>query len=238
MERLQKVIANRGYCSRRKAETLISEGKVIVDGERVTELGTKVKEGATIVINGETLAQEEKAYYLLYKPEGIVSTAEDEKGRKTVLDLLKTNERVYPVGRLDYDTSGIIILTNDGELTNKLLHPSTFIEKRYMAKINGVLTGYQIKQLKNGLNTEVIKTAPARVKVKRINKKTQTSIIDLTIHEGKYHQVKKMFEAIGFEVLSLKRETFAFLDLGALKKGDYRKLTFKEVKRLYSITNE
>ena len=237
MERLQKVIANSGYTSRRKAEELIINGKVKVNGEIVTELGTKVKENDEISINGEILSKEEKVYYLLNKPREVITSSKDEHNRKTVVDLIKENKRIYPVGRLDYDTTGIILLTNDGELANLLMHPKNEIEKVYIAKIDGILAPNELMALKNGVVIDGVKTRRARVKTRKIDKETNTSIVELTIHEGRNHQVKKMFEKVNHEVLKLKRERIAFLDLTGLKSGEYRKLSHKEVSVLYSMIN-
>ena len=233
MERLQKVIANSGYCSRRKAEELIKNGKVMVNGKKIEELGFKVDGNDIITVENKILKKENKEYILLYKPRGVVTTTSDEKGRKTVLDLIETNKRLYPVGRLDYDTSGLLLLTNDGELTNILIHPKNEIDKVYIAKINGIMNGFEIKTLEKGVLIDGKKTAPCKVKVRK--KEKDSSIIELTIHEGKNHQVKKMFEAVGFKVLKLKREKLAFLNLSGLKPGEYRYLSIKEVKMLYSL---
>lgn len=233
MERLQKVIANSGYCSRRKAEELIKNGKVMVNGKKIEELGFKVDGNDIITVENKILKKENKEYILLYKPRGVVTTTSDEKGRKTVLDLIETNKRLYPVGRLDYDTSGLLLLTNDGELTNILIHPKNEIDKVYIAKINGIMNGFEIKTLEKGVLIDGKKTAPCKVKVRKKGK--DSSIIELTIHEGKNHQVKKMFETIGFKVLKLKREKLAFLNLSGLKPGEYRYLSIKEVKMLYSL---
>ena len=233
MERLQKVIANSGYCSRRKAEELIKNGKVIVNGKRIEELGFKVDGNDIITVENKVLKKENKEYILLYKPRGVLTTTNDEKGRKTVLDLIETNKRLYPVGRLDYDTSGLLLLTNDGELTNILIHPKNEIDKVYIAKINGIMNGLEIKTLEKGVLIDGKKTAPCKVKIRK--KEKDSSIVELTIHEGKNHQVKKMFEAIGFKVLKLKREKLAFLNLSGLKPGEYRYLSIKEVKMLYSL---
>ena len=236
MERLQKVIANLGYCSRRKAEEFIIGGKVKVNDNVVKELGTKVKTSDTIEINGEILDNNKSyEYYLLNKPRGVITSASDDKGRKTVVDLIQTGTRIYPVGRLDYDTTGILLLTNDGELANLLMHPSSNVEKHYVAKIEGIVDGYSIKKLRSGVLIDGIKTAPAKVKMTKVDKKNNTSIVELTIHEGKNHQVKKMFSSLGYEVIKLKREQIAFLDLTGLKPGEYRNLTIKEVKKLYSL---
>ena len=234
MERIQKVIAQSGYCSRRKAEELIKEGKVLVNGEIVTEMGYKVSGNDYIEIEGTPINQkEEKEYYLLNKPRGIVSTSKDEKNRKTVVDLIKTEKRIYPVGRLDYDTTGAIILTNDGELTNLLTHPKNKVEKVYVAKIKGIITKENLAKLCNGLVIDGKKTSKAKAKILKIDKKNNTSIVELIITEGRNHQVKKMFEVLGFDVLKLKRESIAFLTLDGLKSGEYRKLSLKEVKKLY-----
>ena len=235
MERLQKVIANSGYCSRREAEKLIVSGRVSVNNKVVTELGAKVSDNDEILIDGVKLYKEQKEYYLLYKPRGVVSTSHDDKGRKTVVDLINTNARIYPVGRLDYDTTGVLLLTNDGELSNLLTHPKNNVDKIYIAKIKGILDVGSIKKLENGLIIDGYKTSKARVKVRRIDKKNNTSIVQITIHEGKNHQVKKMFEAVGHEVLKLKREVFAFFTTGDLNAGEYRRLTIKEVKQLYGM---
>lgn len=238
MERLQKIIANSGYCSRRKAEELISSGEVLVNGKVVTSLGTKTSYKDQITISGHNLKLENKEYILLYKPRGIITTTSDDKGRKTVLDLVETTNRLYPVGRLDYDTSGLLILTNDGELTNKLIHPKSNVEKVYVVKVEGLVKPSLIKKMCAGVIIDGKKTARAKAKIKKIDKKKNTSLIELIIHEGKNHQVKKMFESIGYKVIKLKREKFGTLNLKGLKSGEYRHLTIKEVKILYSLVNK
>lgn len=238
MERLQKIIAHSGYCSRRKAEKLITEGKVLVNGKIITDLGTKVSYQDQISINGNNLKTEEKEYILLYKPRGVVTTTSDEKGRKTILDLIDTKNRLYPVGRLDYDTSGVILLTNDGNLTNKLIHPKNNIEKVYIAKLEGIINKEKLGILCRGVYIDNRKTAKAKAKIKKIDKKKNTSIVELIIHEGRNHQVKKMFEKIGYKVIKLKREVFAGLSLSGLTSGKYRHLSIKEVKTLYSLVNK
>ncbi len=235
MERLQKFIANSGYTSRRKAEELIKEGKVIVNGEAITNLGHKVDSNDEVVIDGMRIEKENKVYYLLNKPRGYVSSTSDDKGRKVVTDIINTNLRIYPVGRLDYDTTGILILTNDGEFANLMMHPKNKIDKLYIAKIKGILFKNEIEKLSKGIEIDGIKTSKARIKVKKYDKKTNTSIVEVIIHEGRNHQVKKMFEAVGHEVLKLKREQIAFLTLDGLSSKEYRMLTPKEVKRLYNL---
>lgn len=238
MERLHKIIANSGYTSRRRAEELIKKGKVFVDGKVITDLGTKVSVNAKIKINGTLLETTEKVYYILNKPRSIISSSSDDKMRKTVVDFIDTDKRIYPVGRLDYNTTGLILLTNDGFLSNLLTHPKNEIEKVYIAKINGILNGRELKQLKMGVLIDNKLTSKAKVKIIKIDKKNNTSLIRLTIYEGRNHQVKKMFESLGYEVKKLKREKLAFLTLDGLKSSEYRKLNNKEVHKLYNEVNK
>lgn len=239
MERLQKVIAQTGYCSRRKAEELIKSGKVEVNGKVITEMGVKVNFDDDITIEGNGLnLKEDKVYYIMNKPRGIITSTSDEKSRKTVVDLIEESKRIYPVGRLDYDTTGVLLLTNDGELTNLLIHPKNNIEKLYIAKIKGIPTKEELLKLSRGVVIDGRKTSKSKVKLKKINKKNNVSIVEVVIHEGRNHQVKKMFEVIGYEVIKLKREKFAFLDVNDLKSGEYRELSIKEVKKLYSMAQK
>ena len=238
MERLQKVIAASVISSIRKAEELILSGKVLANGKVVTELGTKVDDGCEIIVDGVKINREDKVYYLLNKPRGVVTTTSDDKGRATVTSLINDNRRIYPVGRLDYDTTGALILTNDGEFANEIMHPKNEIDKVYIAKIDGFLTPSDIVKLKKGVIIDGVKTSESKVKVRKTDKENHTSIIEITIHEGKNHQVKKMFAAVGYEVLKLKREKIAFLDVKNLKSGEYRRLTPKEVKQLYVLTQQ
>ena len=236
MERLQKVIANLGYCSRRHAEELIISNKVKVNGNVVNELGSKVKKGDTIEVEGNILDNNKNyEYYLFNKPREVISAASDYKGRKTVVDFIATETRIYPIGRLDYDTTGIILLTNDGELANLLMHPSSKIDKQYVARVNGIVTGSDVMKLRNGIVIDGRKTSKAKVKLKSVDKKMNKSIVEITIHEGRNQQVRKMFEALGHDVVKLKREKYANLDLSNVKVGEYRKLSFKEVTTLYSL---
>ena len=236
MERLQKVIANSGYCSRRKAEELIVEGKVFVNGSVIRELGTKVSHDDEIEVDGLSIKKDHNyEYYLLYKPRGVVTTTNDDKGRKTVVDLIDTTARIYPVGRLDYDTTGALLLTNDGVFANGLMHPANEIDKVYIAKVEGILSGYDVKRLKSGIMIDGRKTAKCHVKVRSIDKKKNTCIVELVIHEGRNHQVKKMIEAVGKKVIKLKRERFGIFDLSGLKASEYRRLTAKEVHVVYSM---
>ena len=210
MERLQKIIANSGYCSRRKAEELITKGKVKVNGKTIKELGTKASYEDYIEVEGNTInKKEDKVYYLLYKPRGVITSTNDDKGRKTVIDIIDTNERIYPIGRLDYDTTGLLLLTNDGQLANLLTHPSNNIDKVYVAKLKGIITKELLKRLDSGVIIDGRKTSKSKTKLVRIDKKTNTSIVKIIIHEGRNHQVKKMFQAIGYDVLKLKREAIS-----------------------------
>lgn len=233
MERLQKVIAHAGIASRRKAEELILQGKVTVNGEVVKQLGTKVGPNDVVEVNGIKVEKEAPVYFLFYKPKGVVTTVKDDKNRKTVLDFFpEVTERIYPVGRLDYDTSGILLMTNDGEFANLLTHPKYEIEKTYIAKVKGIPTREHLKQLQKGIRLDDGLTAPAKVKFLSANKRKNTAIIELTIHEGRNRQVRRMFEKIGYPVMKLKRERYAFLDLTGLNAGEWRPLTPHEVKQL------
>lgn len=234
MERLQKVIANSGYTSRRKAEELIKNGKVYVNGEKVTELGTKVSGNDAITINGVAIKlEEDKVYFLLNKPRGVISSVSDDKDRKTVVDLIDTNKRIYPVGRLDYDTTGLLILTNDGELANTLMHPSNNIEKKYVAKLNKFFEISDLKRLEKGIEVDGVKCVPTRVKIKTNNKVKDFSIVEISIVEGRNHIIKRVFMELGYLVDKLSRVEYAFLNLDGLQSGQYRNLSTKEVKKLY-----
>ncbi|WP_342525748.1 pseudouridine synthase [Chryseomicrobium sp. FSL W7-1435] len=238
MERLQKVIANAGIASRRKAEQLIVDGKVKVNGVRVKELGTKVSSSDDVEVEGVLLEKENKVYYLLYKPRGVISAATDDKGRTTVVDLIDIEDkRIFPVGRLDYDTSGLILLTNDGDFSYALTHPKFKVEKTYVARVKGIPFREKIKKLQRGINLEDGKTAPAKVKVLSEDKKLDKAIVEIIIHEGKNRQVRRMFEAIGHPVQKLKREKFGLLSLHGLNAGEYRKLTTHEVKQMRVLSD-
>ncbi|MEI4830438.1 pseudouridine synthase [Bacillus sp. FJAT-53711] len=238
MERLQKVIAQAGIASRRKAEELIQQGKVKVNGKVVTELGTKVSVQDKVEVNNIPLEKETPAYFLLYKPTGVISSVSDDKGRKVVTDFFpEIPQRLFPIGRLDYDTSGLILMTNDGDFANILMHPKYKVEKTYVAKVKGPLTGEKIRMLEKGVMLEEGKTAPAHVKILSWDKRKEVAIVQLTIHEGRNRQVRRMFEAIGCKVMKLKRERYAFLELGNLRPGDARELSPHEVKQLRALAS-
>ncbi|MDD6272853.1 MAG: pseudouridine synthase [bacterium] len=234
MERLQKYLSACGVASRRKSEELILNGKVKVNGVIVCELGSKVSDSDTIMVDGLIVNRQDKEYYLLYKPEKTICSVSDDKGRVCVVDLIDTKEKIFPVGRLDYDTSGLLLLTNDGNITNKLTHPKGNVEKTYLAKVDGIVTKDELSMLEKGIILDGVKTKRALAKLKKVDKKNNKSYVELTITEGRNHQVKNMFNFIGHKVLKLKRISYAFLTLDNLSIGEYRRLTIKEVKQLYN----
>ncbi|WMJ76220.1 MULTISPECIES: pseudouridine synthase [unclassified Sedimentibacter] len=231
-ERLQKYIARSGVTSRRKAEELILSGKVKVNEKTVTELGTKVDpESDIVLVNNQKIFEVKNHVYIkLYKPEGYVTTVKDQFNRKTVMDLINAKERVYPVGRLDYNTSGLLLLTNDGDLANKLMHPKYNIYKTYIAEAKGRITEDSMNILRTGVVIENYKTAPARVKL--IKYKQYSSIVQISIHEGKNRQVRKMFEAVGHNVTELKRTSLGKINLGDLNPGCWKYLNNEEIQFL------
>ena len=232
--RLNKYIAASGVCSRRKAEELITEGKVKVNNE-VATLGMKVDSKDVISVNGKILRREEKEYYLLNKPRGVICSSSDDKGRKTVVDLINTNKRIYPVGRLDYDTTGALILTNDGELANLLTHPKNQIVKSYYVKMEGKLTGEDIHVLEKGIKLDGELLKPDKVKLRKYDSTSNVSFASVILHEGHNHEIKRLFEFVNHPVIKLKRESIAFLNVIDLKSGEYRKLNPKEVSKLYNL---
>ena len=234
MKRLQKLIAERGYTSRRKAEELIVAGKVKVDGIVVKELGSSFNDDVDIEIDKVHLKKEDKVYYLLNKPRGYISAVSDDKKRKVITELIDTDYRIFPIGRLDYDTTGLILLTNDGELANILMHPKNNVEKTYLAKIEGILTPYELNSLKKGIKIDGIKTIPTRVKVRKRDKNKNTDLVEISIIEGRNHIVKNIFKEIGHPVNKLTRIRYGFLELGTLKSKEYRQLCKEEIKKLYN----
>lgn len=230
-ERLQKYMARCGAASRRKSEELITAGRVMVNGQTVTELGIKVSENDEVMLDGKALLPEaRKVYIALNKPIGYVSTVKDEHGRKTLLDLVDVPERIYPIGRLDYDTSGLILLTNDGEIYNKVIHPRQEKNKVYIALIQGILSDKEIEAFENGLEIEGYVTAPAEIETRRIL--GRNAEVEITIHEGRNRQVRKMCKKIGHPVLTLKRVSVGSIEIGSLEEGKWRYLTEKEVGQL------
>jgi 23S rRNA pseudouridine2605 synthase len=231
IERLQKYMARCGAASRRKSEELITAGRVMVNGQTVSELGYKVNEGDEVMLDGKPLLPESrKVYIALNKPTGYVSTVKDEHGRKTLLDLVDVPERIYPIGRLDYDTSGLILLTNDGDIYNKVIHPREEKNKVYIALIQGILSGKEIEAFENGLEIEGYVTAPAEIKTRRIL--GRNAEVEITIHEGRNRQVRKMCKKIGHPVITLKRVSVGSIEIGSLEEGKWRYLTEKEVGQL------
>ncbi len=228
--RLQRFLSQAGVASRRKAEELITAGRVQVNGRVVTELGTKIDSARDrVVVAGRTLSAEEHVYILLHKPKGYVTSRHDPDGRPTVMDLLGgIDERIYPVGRLDYNTEGLLVLTNDGELANGLMHPRGEVQKTYRVKLQGLVPSEQLAALERGVTLDDgARTAPA--KVVALTATDKNSWIELTIHEGKNRQVHRMADAIGFGVLKLQRVRYAGLELGDLQLGKWRRLLAREV---------
>lgn len=236
--RINKYIASCGVASRRKAEELIISGRVSINGELITELSTTVDETKDIVeVDGLPINQEEKkVYILLNKPEGYITTVKDQFDRPSVLDILKdVDERVYPVGRLDYETSGLLILTNDGDLTYKLTHPKHEVEKTYLAMVNGIISPEEKRRFENGLQIEDYTTAKAKLKIVKADEEKNYSVCKITIHEGRNRQVRKMCKAIGHPVRNLRRIQMGRINIRGLEVGEYRNLTEDEVKYLKSV---
>jgi len=229
--RLQKWLAMAGVASRRKAEELIREGRVRVNGNIVTELGAKACPQSDMVeLDGKIVEIEsDKVYIMLHKPEGVVTTVTDPFGRSTVMDFVPQDTRLFPVGRLDQDTSGIILLTNDGEWAQKLTHPKHETKKTYVAVVKGTPTAESLTTLRKGISIDGKKTAPAQVRFMGKQKSNTNAILEITIHEGRNRQVRKMCEAIGHRILNLQRVKVGNLELGDLPKGKWRVLTRKEV---------
>lgn len=233
--RLNKYIANSGLCSRRKADELISNGNVKINGAVVHEMGTQVEDGDRVEVNGTLLeSKDKKVYVALNKPLGYITTMEDDKNRATVAELVDDiPERLFPVGRLDYNTSGLLIMTNDGQLTYTLTHPKHEVWKTYVATVAGVLSDARIAKLRKGVDIGGFITSPARVKV--IKQMPRHAVVEIQIHEGKNRQVRKMFAAVGNRVQSLERIAIGDIRLGRLMEGHYRKLTKEEIEYLKSL---
>ncbi|KHD16159.1 pseudouridine synthase [Clostridium butyricum] len=236
-ERLQKYMASCGIASRRKCEELILLGKVKVNGNVIEELGFKVNPLKDIVeYDGRVITKEEKkVYIMLNKPEDVITSVKDEKDRKTVIDIVKVNERIFPIGRLDYDSSGLILLTNDGELYNKIIHPRVELDKKYVAVVKGEVSLDDKEKFESGIDIGGYITAPAKLKMLEYSHRKDLSTIEVCIHEGKNRQIRKMCSAMNHEVISLKRVSIGNIRLGQLKKGEYRYLNDEEMKYLMSL---
>ena len=240
-ERLQKYLANNGIAARRKCEEYILEGRVKVNGQVVTELGTKINPEIDVVEFDEKKVEkvEQHIYILLNKPIGYVTTVKDQFDRPTVLDLVKTKEKVIPVGRLDMYTSGALLLTNDGEFVNKITHPKNEVEKTYTVTVKGIVNNDDVEKLENGveipMDDETFVTGKAKVKILKTEEEKNFSRLQITIHEGKNREVRKMCEAIGRKVLALHRRKIGNLDVKSLKIGQWRYLSDYEIKKLLEL---
>ncbi len=230
--RLQKYMAECGVASRRRAEEMILEGKVTVNGVLIDQMGVQVQEGDEVRVEGRLIRPEgEKRYVMYHKPAGEVTTVSDPEGRAAVLDHFRDYPvRLYPVGRLDYDSEGLLLLTNDGALTERMLHPSHLVEKTYLARVTGQVSPEALCRLRGGVMLDDHKTAPAKARI--VKEETFATVVLVTIHEGRNRQVRRMFEELGHKVLQLRRVRFGPLELGDLPRGKWRELTAEEVRRL------
>ncbi len=238
MERLQKVLAHSNVASRRKAEQMIADGRIKVNGEVITEMGFQVSEKDEIAVDGKLISRAKQRYFLMNKPTGYISTTSDEKGRKTVIDLLKEDLdsiRLYPVGRLDSDTAGLLLLTNDGELTNILAHPSHGVEKEYMVRVKGIMVRKEVVRLRQGLMiADGYFAKPKYVRLVSLDKDNQSTLLSIVLTEGKNREVRKLLDAMGYPVKNLTRIRYDFLTLDGVERGSYRALKVHEVKKLYA----
>lgn len=240
-ERLQKYMARCGVASRRKCEEIILSGKVKINDIIIKELGTKVNcETDKVFYNDKRITPEEnKLYIMLNKPEGYITSVKDEKGRKTILDIVKVNERIYPIGRLDYDSSGLILLTNDGDIYNKIIHPRVEVNKKYIALCKGVFSSEEISRFESGIDIGGYITANAKLnvlnKIKDKKNNVINSLVEIIIHEGKNRQVRRMCSILGHDVITLKRISIGEVRLGSLKKGEWRNLTYEELNYINSL---
>lgn len=233
MSRLNKYLADCGVGSRRECDKLIADGCVKING-KIASLGANVEENDSVSVNGRRVTPKTKNYYImLHKPKGCVTTVKDDLGRKTVMDFVDIKARLFPVGRLDYDTEGLLILTNDGDVANKLTHPKNNVEKVYVARLSGSLTESERQMLERGVEIDGRKTMPARVKI--LAKDEHHTRVEVTITEGRNRQVKKMFESVGKEVEFLKRVAEGELRLGGLQRGKYRFLNEREIEYLKGL---
>ncbi len=235
MERLQKYLARCGVSSRRQAEEIIKAGRVKVNGLTITEMGYKVTASDTVSVDDIDIDKNELKYFVMNKPRYIISSSNDEKDRKTVISILPKElekYRLFPVGRLDYDTKGVLLLTNDGEFMNALVGPNTFTEKEYLVRLNGIITKQVLKTVENGVDIGGYVTRRCQCLLDSIDKKNNSSLVRIILQEGKYHQVKKMFEVVGFPVKRLTRVRFGVITIDGIAEGDIRELSIHEVKTL------
>lgn len=238
-ERLQKVIAQSGYTSRRKAEALIEQGNVKVNGEVITKLGTRVITSDVIEVNNKKLEKENNVYYVLHKPLGYISAVSDDRNRKTVIDLLpRVKERIFPIGRLDYDTSGILLLTNDGTFAHKLMHPKFAIEKVYHVAVKGKVNRTIKRQILDGVIDNNERLRAVKYRVIRFDRRTNTSLLELTLLEGRNRHIRRMLEKVGFPVQTIKRIQYGIIKLNNLEQGKYRSLTTREIELLKQLALE
>ncbi len=229
-ERIQKIISSCGYCSRRRAEELIAEGRVLVNGKKAA-IGQSAEYAKDIIcVDGKRLLKPKKLYFALNKPQGYETTLKSETGKPTVISLIRTRERIMPVGRLDVDSKGLLLLTNDGEFSNRIMHPRYPIDKVYWVKVRGEIPLPKVEQLRNGVELEEGVTFPCKVKV--IRKSGGITIISMTLHEGRKRQIRRMIEAIGFKVLELVRTRIGPITLRGLKEGNCRELKKSELKKI------
>ena len=238
MERLQKYLARCGVASRRKAEEIIQDGRVSVNGEVITQMGYKVSSGDVVLVDGKAIEVKNHIYLVMNKPRGVVSTASDELKRKDVVSLLPDSlqeYRPYPVGRLDYDTKGVLLLTNDGEFMNMLVGPKSNIEKEYLARVDGLFPKELVGKVQKGLKIDDYVTRPCKLFIEEYDKKNSSTLLKLIINEGKNHQVKKMLESVGYPVKRLTRIRFGCVSIDGLKEGDIRELSPHEIKTLYGL---
>ena len=241
MQRLNKYIASAGICSRRKADELIEQGCVTVNGKIVTELGYQVVSHDKVVVNGQLIKPQKQEFYKFYKPAGYITTSDDEKGRKTIYDVIPPElKHLKPVGRLDKDSTGLIIMTNDGDLINQMTHPSIEVPKTYIVTINGKITPEHGEKMHNGIQilTDTNEKKMAYAEVLPIEISNKTSTIQVVLYQGLNRQIRKMFAVLGFEVLSLKRVQHATITLEGLKKGQIKPLKPKQVKELKTYLNK
>lgn len=232
--RINKFLSGCGIDSRRKCEKLIVDGRVRVNGKIVSELATDIKDGDRVEVDGKSVAvTHKKVYIMLNKPKGCVSTVSDEKGRKTVIDLINIKERIFPVGRLDYDTEGLLLLTNDGDLANKITHPRNAVKKVYSVRVEGEPTAAELKRLRAGIEYNGVKYGGSEIK--NLGTENNETKLEISITEGKNHEIKNMIESLGRRVLFLKRSAIGNIRLGGLSRGEWRYLNAREIEYLKSL---